>query len=412
MIRRSGPVASTRDDGKGNNDMAGNRGRDDPATAGLDVYIVGGAVRDALLGLPAGDRDWVVVGAMPETLAARGFTPVGGDFPVFLHPDTREEYALARTERKSGRGYRGFVFHAGQDVTLEDDLRRRDLTVNAIARMPDGTLIDPLGGVADVRARILRHVGSAFVEDPVRLLRLARFAARFHDFSIAPETLDMCRALVRNGEVDALVPERVWQEFAKGLMTGHPGRMLDVLVECGALARVAPGLVWDAEVSAGLACAAARRLDLAQRHALLCRKSAPDLQNRLRAPSACRDLARLLPVVLDRLAGIARAAAQPDAGVRAGSSVAGGDSAQGGPAAWLALLESCDALRRPDRCLALLAAADCARGDVDVAAWSRRLDAVRSVDAGAIARAAGGDAARIRDDLGAARLRALTVLTG
>jgi tRNA nucleotidyltransferase (CCA-adding enzyme) len=364
---------------------------DDPAVAGLDVYIVGGAVRDALLGLPAGDRDWVVVGASPEIMAVRGFTPVGGDFPVFLHPRTHEEYALARTERKSGRGYRGFVFHAGPDVSLEDDLRRRDLTVNAIARAADGTLIDPLGGVADVRARVLRHVGPAFVEDPVRLLRLARFAARFHDFSIAPETLDLCRALVRDGEVDALVPERVWQEFAKGLMTDHPGRMPDVLAACGALDRVAPGLAWNDAVAQGLARGAARGLDLAQRYALLCRDSAPGLQDRLRAPSACRDLARLLPGLLERLAG--RGAAEPD-----------------GPGAWLALLESCDALRRPDRFEALLAAAACVLDGVDPAAWMRRLVAVRAVDAGAIARAAGGDAARIRDDLRAARLQALETL--
>lgn len=366
-------------------------GRDlaaDPALKGLDVYIVGGAVRDALLGLPAGDRDWVVVGATPEIMAARGFTPVGGDFPVFLHPQTHEEYALARTERKSGRGYHGFVFHAGQDVTLEDDLRRRDLTVNAIARAPDGALIDPLGGVADIQARVLRHVGPAFVEDPVRLLRLARFAARFHDFAIAPETLDLCRALVRDGEVDALVPERVWQEFAKGLMTAHPWRMLDVLAACDALARVASGLVWNAGVAAGLTCSAARGLSLAQRYALLCRASAPGLQDTLRAPSACRDLARLLPGMLDRLAGLAD-----------------------DPAAYLDVLESCDALRRPDRCLELLAAAACVVEGIDHGLWMRRLASVRAVDAGAIARAAGGDVARIRDDLRTARLQALSALS-
>ena len=359
---------------------------DDPALAGLQVYIVGGAVRDDLLGLPAGDRDWVVVGASPETMAARGFTPVGGDFPVFLHPRTHEEYALARTERKSGRGYRGFVFHAGPDVTLEDDLRRRDLTVNAIARSADGSLIDPLGGAADARARVLRHVGPAFVEDPVRLLRLARFAARFHDFSIAPETLALCRTLVRDGEVDALVPERVWQEFAKGLMTDHPGRMADVLAECGALERVAPDLVWDADAAAGLARGAACGLDLAQRYALLCRKSPPGLQDRMRAPAACRDLARLLPGVLSRLAQ---------------------GAAAGGPEAWLELMESCDALRRPERFDALLHTAGCVCGDVDPAAWMRRLARVRTVDAGAIARAAGGNAARIRDDLRAARVQVL-----
>ena len=359
----------------------------DPAAEGLEAYVVGGAVRDDLLGLPAGDRDWVVVGATPEIMAARGFTPVGGDFPVFLHPRTHEEYALARTERKSGRGYKGFVFHAGREVTLEEDLKRRDLTVNAIARAPDGTLIDPLGGVADLRARVLRHTGPAFAEDPVRLLRLARFAARFHDFSIAPETLALCRDLVDSGEVDALVPERVWQEFAKGLVCAHPERMIDVLAECGALPRVAPGLAWDDGVRAGLREGARRGLDLAQRYALLCRSSEPGLQDALRAPSACRDLARLLPVVLQGLEGGA-----------------------GGAEAWLDLLESCDAWRRPDRCRALLEAASCVRGDVDLPAWARRIEAARAVDAGAVARAAAGDPARIREDLRAARMRALEAL--
>ncbi|WP_269498754.1 CCA tRNA nucleotidyltransferase [Castellaniella sp. S9] len=359
----------------------------DPAVEGLEVYVVGGAVRDALLGLPAGDRDWVVVGATPEIMAARGFTPVGGDFPVFLHPRTHEEYALARTERKSGRGYKGFVFHAGREVTLDEDLRRRDLTVNAIARAPDGALIDPLGGVADLRARVLRHTGPAFIEDPVRLLRLARFAARFHEFSIAPETLALCRALVDSGEVDALVPERVWQELAKGLSTGHPGRMIEVLAECGALPRVAPGLRWDETVAAGLRESARRGLDLAQRYALLCRASSASLQDALRAPTACRDLARLLPGVLERL----------------------GDGAVGAEA-HLDLLESCDAWRRPDRCRALLEAASCVRADVDQAAWAQRIEAARAVDAGAIARAAGGDAGRIRAGLRAARLRALEAL--
>jgi tRNA nucleotidyltransferase (CCA-adding enzyme) len=364
----------------------------DPVLDGLNVYIVGGAVRDELLGQPAGDRDWVVVGSTPEDMAARGFTPVGGDFPVFLHPATHEEYALARTERKTGRGYHGFVFHAGRDVSLEDDLRRRDLTVNAIARAPDGALIDPLGGARDVQARVLRHVGPAFAEDPVRLLRLARFAARFPDFSIAPETLDLCRALVREGEVDALVPERVWQEFAKGLRTSHPGRMLDVLAQCDALDRVAPGLVWDETVARGLAAGVACGQGLAGRYALMCLGSEADLQDRIRAPAACRDLARLLPGMLGQLRAVPR------------------EAAADGPAAWLRLLESCDAVRRPDRCLELLAVAACVLPEVDPAAWSRRLDAIRGVDAGAIARAAGGDAGRIRADLHAARLQALAAL--
>src|SRR5690554_4922473 len=235
----------------------------DPAIAGLQAYVVGGAVRDALLGLPAGDRDWVVVGATPEEMSARGFIPVGGDFPVFLHPRSKEEFALARTERKSGRGYKGFTFYTGTDVTLEDDLRRRDLTVNAIARHADGTLVDPCGGLDDLRDRVLRHVGDAFAEDPVRLLRLARFAARFHDFTVAPETLEQCRRLVESGEVDALVPERVWQEVAKGLMAERPGRMFDVLAQTGALPRVMPQLIYADVLDGELSRAYERRLPLA-----------------------------------------------------------------------------------------------------------------------------------------------------
>ena len=205
----------------------------------MKCYIVGGAVRDRLLGLPVKDRDWVVVGATPEAMLARGFKPVGKDFPVFLHPHTHEEYALARTERKVGRGYHGFTFHAAPDVTLEEDLVRRDLTINAIAQDDDGTLIDPYGGVADVEAGVLRHVSPAFAEDPVRILRLARFAARF-GFAVAPETQALMQQMVANGEVDALVAERVWQELAKGLMTDTPSRMLLTLRDCGALARLLP----------------------------------------------------------------------------------------------------------------------------------------------------------------------------
>jgi tRNA nucleotidyltransferase (CCA-adding enzyme) len=205
----------------------------------MKTYAVGGAVRDRLLGRPVADQDFVVVGATPAQMEALGYRPVGKDFPVFLHPQTHEEYALARTERKSGRGYKGFEVHASPDVTLEQDLARRDLTINAIARDDDGTLIDPFHGEADLRAGILRHVGPAFVEDPVRILRVARFAARF-GFSIAPETLALMQEMVRNGEVDHLVPERAWQEISRGLMEAHPSRMLIALRACGALARVLP----------------------------------------------------------------------------------------------------------------------------------------------------------------------------
>ncbi len=210
----------------------------------MEVYLVGGAVRDELLGLPVKERDWVVTGAVPEDLERLGYRAVGRDFPVFLHPETKEEHALARTERKVGRGYRGFEVHFAPDVTLEDDLRRRDLTINAMARDAAGNLVDPYGGQADLEARVLRHVSGAFAEDPVRILRVARFAARYAplEFKVAPETTALMRQMVESGEVDALVPERVWQETAKALSEPRPDAFLSVLRDCGALARIYPEL--------------------------------------------------------------------------------------------------------------------------------------------------------------------------
>ncbi|MFM0225882.1 multifunctional CCA addition/repair protein [Paraburkholderia dipogonis] len=212
----------------------------------MNIYAVGGAIRDELLGVPVQDRDYVVVGATPEQMVAQGYRPVGKDFPVFLHPQTHEEYALARTERKTAAGYHGFQFFYAPDVTLEEDLARRDLTINAMARevRPDGELtgpvIDPFNGQGDLQARLFRHVSDAFLEDPVRILRIARFAARFVDFTVAPETLTLMRKMVADGEVDALVAERVWQEVSRGLMEKKPSRMFEVLRECGALARILP----------------------------------------------------------------------------------------------------------------------------------------------------------------------------
>ena len=225
---------------------AGTDDMNDAPERGLTVYLVGGAVRDGLLGRPAAERDWVVVGADPEEMLRRGFTLVGRDFPVFLHPRTHEEYALARTERKTGPGYRGFKVHAGPGVRLEDDLLRRDLTVNAMAQTPDGRIIDPYGGQKDLEARRLRHVSAAFAEDPVRILRIARFAARYrsYGFEIAPETMELMRSMVNGGEMDHLAPERVWQETHKALGEEHPGRYFQVLRDCGALAR------WFPEVEA------------------------------------------------------------------------------------------------------------------------------------------------------------------
>ncbi len=210
----------------------------------MKIYQVGGSVRDKLLGLPVQDRDWVVVGATPQQMLDQGFKQVGQDFPVFLHPDTHEEYALARTERKTGPGYKGFSVHAAPDVTLEDDLVRRDLTINAMAEAPDGTLIDPHNGVEDLRLRRLRHVSAAFVEDPVRILRVARFAARFAPlgFRVADETHALMRQMVESGEVDALVPERVWAELVRALGEARPSRFFETLRDCGALARLFPDI--------------------------------------------------------------------------------------------------------------------------------------------------------------------------
>lgn len=208
----------------------------------MQTFIVGGAVRDELLGFAVKDKDYVVVGSTPEAMLAAGYKPVGKDFPVFLHPKTRDEYALARTERKTGKGYKGFVVHAAPEVTLEQDLARRDLTINAIAKAADGQLIDPFNGLADIQSKTLRHVSDAFSEDPVRILRIARFSARLVDFTVAPETMALMRDMVQAGEVDALVAERVWQELAKGLMEAKPSRMFEVLRACGALQRILPEL--------------------------------------------------------------------------------------------------------------------------------------------------------------------------
>lgn len=208
----------------------------------MDIFLVGGAVRDRLLGLPVQERDWVVVGATPEDLLRQGYRPVGRDFPVFLHPETAEEYALARTERKTAPGHGGFVFHAREDVSLEEDLQRRDLTINAIAERPDGSLVDPCGGVADLDARVLRHVSGAFVEDPLRVLRVARFAARFSEqgFTVAPETLALMRRISESNELSTLSPERIWQELARALRTARPSVFLQVLNDVGALAPLLP----------------------------------------------------------------------------------------------------------------------------------------------------------------------------
>lgn len=379
----------------------------------MRIYCVGGAVRDELLGLPVRDRDWVVVGATPDEMLLEGFKPVGRDFPVFLHPQTHEEYALARTERKTAPGYAGFAFHAAPEVTLEEDLARRDLTINAIARATDGMLIDPYGGRADLAQKVLRHMSPAFAEDPVRILRVARFAARFADFTVAPETLELMRRMVDNGEVDALVAERVWQELARGLMEATPARMLEILRECGALKKLLPELdrLWGVpqradfhpEVDTGvhvmmvIDMAARLKLSLPARFAALTHdlgkgatpvdilprhighelKSASLLEplcERLRVPADCRDVARLVA----RFHGDMHKVDQ----LR--------------PETQLKILERCDALRRPSRFEEVLGACEadyrgrlgCAENEyVAASLWRKALAAAQIVDAGAIARA-------------------------
>ena len=374
----------------------------------VKIYRVGGSVRDELLGRPVADRDWVVVGATPEILIASGYKPVGRDFPVFLHGETGEEYALARTERKHGRGYRGFEFFSSPDVTLVEDLARRDLTINAMARDERGKLIDPYGGQADLRAGVLRHVSPAFVEDPLRVLRVARFAARF-GFAVAPETRRLMRALVATGELAELASERVWQEIARGLMEPHPARMLAVLRDCGALAQWMPEVnaLYPAGSRAGrrkadpwgrlslaLEYAAKRGFTLPVRYAVLAHRlgdagakadggprgaqpmrdarRAEAMSARLKVPVDCRDAARLA-ARWHRIVGRAPALQ---------------------PAVLLDVIMAADALRRPERLESLLQACACfalsAPGAPDDFAPARFLTAAlavaKGVNAGAIAR--------------------------
>ena len=350
----------------------------------MKIYQVGGAVRDRLLQRPFHDTDWVVVGATPEDMTAQGFTPVGKDFPVFLHPKTHEEYALARTERKSGVGYRGFVVHTSPDVTLEEDLARRDLTINAIAAPADwagiGAVFDPYNGQADLQAKLLRHVTEAFREDPVRILRVARFAARFEDFSVAPETLQLMREMVQAGETDHLVPERVWQEIRRGLMEAQPSRMFEVLRSCGALQVILPELnrLWGVpqrpeyhpEVDSGvhamlvLDMAAQLHAPLTVRFACLCHdfgKGTTPAEVLPRHIGHEQRSARLLQAVCDRwrvpndCKELADVVAREHGNIHRSSDL--------NAAAVMRLLERCDAIRKPERFTEALLACECdARG--------------------------------------------------
>lgn len=403
----------------------------------MKTYVVGGAVRDALLGLPVQDHDHVVIGATPEQMLALGYTPVGKDFPVFLHPKTHEEYALARTERKTAKGYKGFVFHTDPSVTLEEDLIRRDLTINAIARDEHGVLSDPFHGQRDLLNGVFRHVSAAFEEDPVRILRVARFAARFsvapHAFTVAPETMALMKKMVTAGEVDALVPERVWQEISRGLMEQKPSRMFEVLRECGALARLMPELnaLWGVpqpekhhpEIDTGIHMmlvidyAAAQGFSLPIRLAALLHdlgKGTTDpaiwprhhgheergialvkaLCERLRVPTDCRDLAIMT--------------------ARDHGNV--GRAMEMRPATLQDLLERNDAFRKPQRFLDMLKAAECdcfgRAGLVNIefpqpAFLSNVLSAAQSVNAGEVAQKHLGEPQKIAEAVRIARIDAI-----
>jgi tRNA nucleotidyltransferase (CCA-adding enzyme) len=338
----------------------------------VKVYVVGGAVRDELLGLAVQDRDYVVVGSTPEEMERLGYKPVGKDFPVFLHPQTHEEYALARTERKSGRGYKGFTVHASPDVTLEDDLRRRDLTINAMAKDEKGNLIDPFGGKADLEKKILRHVSEAFAEDPVRILRTARFAARF-GFEVAPQTMALMKRMVNSGETDYLVPERVWQELSRGLMEREPQRMFEVLERSGLRERLLPEVATFGRLEGALAERFAR---------LAWPLQEPEVEalcERLKVPNEVRELALL--GCRNRLALRASRLATPHA--------------------LLELLKRTDAFRRPERFH------ERDEPVVDTTRLERALEAAKVVDAGAIAAKAPSppDIPRLIDE---ARVEAIT----
>ena len=398
----------------------------------MKIYSVGGAVRDELLGLPVKDHDYVVVGSTVQSMLDAGYKPVGKDFPVFLHPKTQEEYALARTERKTGAGYKGFVVHASPEVTLEEDLARRDLTINAIAKDADGNLIDPFNGIADIKAKTLRHVSAAFAEDPVRILRAARFAARFTEFTVAPETLDLMHQMVAAGEVVALVPERVWQELSKGLMERAPSRMFEVLRASGALQKILPELdkLWGVpqpphhhpEIDTGVHVmmvidyAAKQNFSLAVRFAALVHdlgKGTTPLDvlprhigheirsvdllktvaKRLRVPNECKELA----VIVAKFHGKLHQVNQMK------------------PQTLLQFLIDLDAIRQPERFNDFLKACECdSRGRAGLENCElteanlllKLLKAATSIDAGSIAKAQ-GEPEKIKQAVFQARLQAV-----
>lgn len=363
---------------------------------GLNVFCVGGAIRDALLQSVEGDKDWVVVGASPEQMLARGFTPVGGDFPVFLHPVTKQEYALARTERKSGRGYQGFTFYTGQEVTLAEDLHRRDFTVNAMATDSQGELYDPYRGYDDLRLKLFRHVGEAFIEDPVRVLRLGRFLSRFSDFNIAPETMRLCRQMVTNNEVDALVPERIWKEISRALMMEKPSRCFDFLNEIGALKRIMPLLSWNPKKALLLDKTAIAGLNLSQRYALLSLDTSDieKFSQQLRVAREQADYAKYLPEVVAGLETII------------GMEVLTETSA----VSMVEFVERVDGIRKPERLLDLITLTMIICEIKPALDWQKVLSTIKAVPLGGIAQQCQGDVDLIKQKVKTARVQALLAI--
>ena len=365
----------------------------------MQVYLVGGAVRDGLLGLAVKDRDWVVVGATPEHMLALGYAPVGKDFPVFLHPQSHEEYALARTERKTAAGYHGFQFNTDVSVTLEQDLARRDLSINAMAQDAQGNIIDPYGGQADLQAGLLRHVSAAFAEDPVRILRVARFAARYN-YQVADETMALMRNMVSTGEVDALVAERVWQELSRALGEPHPQRFFEVLHQATALAKILPSMAalhqnppaWHKTMQA-LHTAATQKRPVSLSYALMCAylpQPLQDLHLSLRVPKDCADAADVLQAAYPYLV-------QADA-LQAEDI--------------LNVLQRCDVWRRPERWQAAWEASHILAKVAELAppqaVWQHALHACLQVDVAAIVASSAADKASIPNRIRQARLAAIS----
>ncbi|UOF93606.1 MAG: tRNA nucleotidyltransferase [Bordetella sp.] len=360
---------------------------EDEIIQGLEIYLVGGTIRDNLIGLPSsGDFDWVVIGSDSKEMINRGFVSVGNHFPVFLHPISKEEYALARTEKKIGKGYRGFTFYTGADVTLTDDLFRRDLTINAIAKSSTGQLIDPFNGIQDIKRKRLNHVSSAFKEDPVRILRLARFCAKFSDFFVSEETLDLCKMMVKTGEVNNLISERVWKEISRGLLSETPSKMFDFLEYTGALINIIPELKISDLVK--------RRLDnlpndvnLSMRYAILCfdSKLKEMIHKRFRAPKNCIENANLFPIISQELK-------KPFLDAK--------DQ--------LFLLEKTDALRKPDRFIEFLRIFSFVEGkNIDRSIWKNRINKLRTINISSLSEFSKKENIHIKYEIRKARLKIL-----